>query len=240
MNYIDINTCFGTLPNKPFDVSAQGLAELLARDGISQAVTVSLAGAYLGADEGNQDTLSASREHPPLLPAATVDPRTYYGKGDLILKARESGFVMLRLFNRVQEWPLDFSPVEVIFEEAHEAGLPVMVDVVWFGDITRAAQLAVVTETPVVLAGVEPDKLSEAVVSMTEFPDLYVDTSLFTTPEPLKLLCDEIGPERILFGSGAALSDAGTARLALETSSLSDQDIRRIASLNALRLLRIP
>ena len=204
MNTLDINTCFGSLPDRAFDVDADGLVEILKHEGITQAVTASLAGAFLGPEEGNVETLEACEDHAELLPAATVDPRSYFGKGDMVLKAREHGFVLLRLFNRIQNWPLDFSPVEVIFEEAAEAGLPVMVDATGYGDITRACQLSAVTETPVIAVGIGYDKLSEAIVCMTEYPSLYVDTSLIVTPDGLKVLCDEVGPERILFEIGRA------------------------------------
>ncbi len=240
MDYLDINTCFGSLPDRTLDVPPHRLIELLEREGISQAVTASLAGAFLGPEEGNTETLEACEDHPQLLPAATVDPRSYFGKGDMVLKAREQGFVMLRLFNRFQNWPLDFSPVEVIFEEASEAGLPVMLDTVNYGDITRACQLSAVTETPVVMVGIDLEKLSEAIVCMTEYPGLYIDTSLAATPDGLKILCEEVGSERILFGTGAAPVSPGSARLTLLTAPLGDEDRRNIASLNALRLLGTP
>ena len=237
MDYLDINTCFGSLPDRPFDVDAAKLVEILKHEGISQAVTASLAGAFLGPEEGNIETLEACEDYPELLPAATVDPRSYFGRGDMVLKAREHGFVMLRLFNRLQQWPLDFSPVEVIFEEAHEAGLPVMVDATYYGDITRACQLGAVTSTPVIVVGIGYDKLSEAIVCMTEYADLYVDTSLIVTPDGLKVMCEEVGSERILFGSGAAERYAGSARLTLASSGLPEEEVRGIASQNALKLL---
>lgn len=246
MNYLDINTLLGSRPDTPIDVEAARLDELLESQGISQAVTASLAGTAWHFGETNLATLRVCEKHARLLPAAMVDPRSYFGKEDVVLQARQQGFVMLKLFNRLQDWPLDFSPVEVIFQEAHEAGLPVMVDAVRYGDITRAAQLGAVTETPVIVAGVGHDMLSEAVVCMTEFADLYVETSLLAiaqphpAPDALKVLCEEVGPERILFGTGAPLGNPGSVKVALETSSLTDQDIRSIASLNALGLLRNP
>ena len=240
MDFLDVNTCFGALPDRSFDISASMLDELLEKEGIAQAVTASLAGAYLGAEEGNIETLEACEDHPRLLPAATVDPRSYFGKGDVVLKAREQGFVMLRLFNRAQKWPLHFSPVEVIFEEAGEAGLPVMLDAVVFGAVTRACQLSAVTETPVVMTGVDMERLSEVIVCMTEYPRLHIDTSLLATADGLKILCEEGRPEGILFGTGAASACVGSARLTLLTAPISDEDRRNIASLNTLRLLGTP
>lgn len=240
MDYVDANTCFGSAPGRRFDVSAQQLVEILKREGIGRAVTASLAGAYLGPEEGNAETLEACRRHSELLPAATADPRSYFGRDELVLRARRQGCVLLRLFNGLQGWPVDFAPVRVILQEARDAGMPVMLDAAARGEITRACRLAAEVGVTLIVSEIGYQGLSEIIVCMTEFPQVYAETSRIVTPDGLGVMCREVGSERLLFGTGAAVNYVGGPKLTLTGSGLGADDVRRIASRNVLELLGRP
>ena len=79
MEWIDANTFFGTWHRRRMDVPPEELVRLLREAGTSRALTLSLSGPLLEAEEGNDATRLATLRHRELIPMGTIDPRVYVG-----------------------------------------------------------------------------------------------------------------------------------------------------------------
>jgi len=236
MEWIDGNTFFGTWPKRKLDVPSEELVRLLREAGTSRALTLSLAAPLLHAVEGNNLTRLASIEHRELVPFGAVDPRKYTGEG-AVQRLRETGCAALRLTNRINAFPLDIAPVELILTESAHAEITAFVDVIGWGDCTTLERLAERCGCRVVMVGVHYNFLSEALVCMKRSNLLYLETSRLNTPDGVRVVSSEVGPERVLFGSGAPFSYASSARMVAEHSRLTGQELDWVSSKTVLSLL---
>ena len=69
------------------------------------------------------------------------------------------------------------------------------------------------------------------------YPYLYIDTSTYVAHRQLESLVEELGPERLLFGSRLPLYEAGAALAVLATARISDEARLAIAGGTLRRLL---
>jgi predicted TIM-barrel fold metal-dependent hydrolase len=236
VNWIDANTWFGAWPHRDLNVPPGKLVKILRAAGTSRALTLSLAGPKLSADEGNEETLRACTEHSELIPVAVIDPRKFTMTG-AAMAARDRGFAAVRLANGMLGFPLDISPVEEIVSDCAANHLPVFVDVAGWGDATACERLANDAGARIVMIGVRYATLSEAVVSMKRAPGLYLEISKLNTPDAIRAAADEVGAERMLFGSGAPFNYARCARDVAEHNNLNDDELEQVASKTVLSLI---
>lgn len=236
MEWIDANTFFGSWPKRKLNVSAAELVKLLKEAGTSRALTLSLAAALLEAVEGNEHTREVCARHRELIPFAAVDPRKYTGDGP-VNRARELGCAAVRLTNGINGFPLDVSPVEEIMKECAANDLAVFLDITDWGSATVCERLAEKTGARIVMLAVRYAILSESIISMKRSKRLYLEISKLNTPDAIRVSCDEVGPERILFGSGAPFNYAANARAVAEHNNLTDDELEWIASKTVLSLM---
>jgi predicted TIM-barrel fold metal-dependent hydrolase len=236
MEWIDGNTFFGTWPKRKLDVPSEELVRLLKEAGTSRALTLSLVAPLLDAVEGNNLTRLASIEHRELLPFGAVDPRKYTGTG-AVRQLRELGCAALRITNRINAFPLDIAPVELILTECAHADLTAFVDVTGWGECTTLERLAASSGCRVVMCGVHYSFLSEAIVCMKRSKLLYAEISRLNTPDGVRVVCSEAGPERVLFGSGAPFNYASSAHMVAEHNRLTDQELDWVSSRTLMSLL---
>jgi len=236
MKWVDGNTFFGSWPHRRLDVSAEELVRLLKEAGTSRALTLSLAAPKLDAVEGNDLTRQACIKHRELIPFAAVDPRKYTGEGP-VTRAREVGAAALRITNAMNAFPLDISPVEEIVHEAAANDLTVFVDITDWGDATVCERLAETTGARIAMLGVRYAILTESIVSMKRAKGLYLGIAKLDTPDAIRASCDEVGPERIFFESGAPFNYARCARDVAEHNHLTDDELDWVSSKTVLSLL---
>ena len=111
--------------------------------------------------------------------------------------------------------------------------MPIMVSVDRRGDATQLARLLDDFPHPVILEGVSPDTLTEAISLLRVYPNLYVETHALLAPHALPLLRDTVGVERVLFGSDAPGRSLAAALHYVRKSDLSESDQEAILSRNA-------
>lgn len=68
-------------------------------------------------------------------------------------------------------------------------------------------------------------------------PNLHIEISNFTVHRGVELVVNEFGSERIVYGSGMPLQNAGASLAILRYAAISDEDRLAIAGGNARRLL---
>ena len=236
MEWIDANTYFGTWHLRELDVPPEELVKLLKEAGTTRALTLSLSGPLLEAAEGNDLTRLACIQHRDLIPFGTVDPRVYTG-GEAVKRLVDLGAAAVRLTNGMNGYPLDTSTVAVVLKECAEQDMTAFVDVTGAGQMTLIERLAERAECRVAMLGMHQALLSEAVVCLKRCAYLYLETSRLNTPDGVRILCREVGPDRVMFGSGAPFNYASCARRVAEHQDLDEEELAWVASKTVKSLL---
>lgn len=247
MMRVDINACFGhwpywDLPHK----TGEDLIRLMDRNGIDKAAVLSLRGILVDWRAGNDETLAVSAKHPGrLIPMATLSP-FMEGNGDELRRLADSGMRGVRLYPLFHSYPLDSDFTDDICRAAAERRIPVMIPtrpmMNWrFKTVaiesigTLAARHAA---TSFIVSG--PNYLIEyqaLVKVMRQCPNVSYEISCLQGFNSVADLVSQVGADRVLFGTGAALNYPACNVAKLDHAELSAQHRDAVAAENALRLL---
>jgi hypothetical protein len=237
MEITDVNTMFGAYPSQKPDSSPEALVGVMQSQQVNWCLTLSTWGLFYHDAEGNAETLRACRAHDHLIPVATLNPMAYWGQTGVIERVKDEPFEMFRFFPDKQGWPLPFAPfTDVLARLAALPKMPIMVSVTRPGDATLLARETDEYPHPVILEGVTPATLAEAVSLLRRHPNLLVETHALHVPGALALLRDTVGIERVLFGSGAPGLSLGAALRAIQNADLTEAEKTAVLSSNAQRL----
>lgn len=237
MEITDVNTLFGAYPSHRADSDPQTLASVMSVQNVDYCLALSTYGLYARDSDGNAETLNACRAHDHLIPVATLNPLTYWGQPDMVQNIAGDGFEMFRFFPRTQKWPLDFAPFAAILDIlAALPRAPLMIETTHPGDITQLARATQNYPHPIVLEGVSPATLAEAVTVMRRAPSVYVETHALQSPDALPFLKQSVGVERVLFGSGAPGLSLAAALAYVRRSALSEADQAAVLGGNAQQI----
>ncbi len=234
MEITDVNTLFGAYPAQHADSSPETLVDAMRANGIAWGLTLSTYGLFHQVGEGNDETMNACRAHDHLIPVATLNPVHYWGQDGLIEGIAENAFEMVRFFPHLQGWPLEFAPfLRILSTLGRLPKMPIMVSVDKRGDATQLARLLDNFPHAVVLDGVSPDTLTEAIMLMRVHPNLYLETHALSAPYALPLLRDTVGISRVLFGSDAPGRSPAAALRYVRASGLTEADQEAVLAGNA-------
>ncbi len=237
MEITDVNTLFGAYPAQHADSSPETLVEAMRAQSVDWCLALSTWGLFHSAPAGNAETMRACQAHDHLIPVATVNPVHYWGQEGMIEEIAEGAFEMFRFFPHLQGWPLEFAPfMRILSILGRSARTPIMVSVQERGEATQLLRLLDDFPHPVILAGVSPDTLTEAVSLMRVHENLHVETSALLAPYALPLLRDTTGIGRVLFGSDAPGRSLAAALRYVRASGLSEAEQGAVLSGNAQRI----
>lgn len=236
---IDAHTHFGRLSFGRDDLSLETLLRELDRHGIDRALGASLKGAYCDFAEGNDETLRAARQHPQLVPMATVDPRRYLGCADEIARRAEQGFRALRVFPEAQGWPLEFLPFLNLLPLLARHGMTLLVSAAANGTATQLVRLLGDSGVAVVLLDVGYGSMAEAIAAARAYPALRIEMHRINTPGGVKILAEAVGAERVVFGSESPACAIASPLNMVRQAEISEADQQRILGANLAALLGI-
>ena len=243
MFVVDVNTCFGESPGDRFDLSLPTLVKALDNHQIGLAFTHSLRGVRYADDEANTETLQATQSHPGLLPVATLDLRHHLGWEREVERCLSQGVRLFRLFPEFQGW----SPSDSFFA-ALMAKLEVSQSVVMLSvggaclrpgaaTPTSVGQATAAHGVPIILTEVGYFNMAETIAAMPRFSNLYAETNMLSTPGGVDVLTNEVGADRLLYGSGAPVLPIQRALNQILESNVSEQAKAQVLGGNAARLL---
>ncbi len=234
---IDANTIFGPWPVVRADMPVERLVAALQNHGVVRSVAISTVGAMHNHNDGNAETLRLCADKPQLTPAATIDPRGYFGQRGLVAKLKEQGFGVLRFFPLVQSWNLELSSFVDILDDAEPVGMPMMTQSEQTGMPSALAKSLGGRTAPMILEGVEFANMAEAVSVMRKHPNVFVETSRLRVPGALRFLVDQVGPDRVIFGSGCLRNSLAAASRYIVDSEITDEQKAAILGGNIKRLI---
>lgn len=237
MEIIDANTMFGPCPRTTGDLSLDRLVGAIKRHGVAKSLTLSTVGIFHSYNDGNAETLSQCQGKAELLPAATIDPRAYFAGMKQIPNLVSQGFRLFRFFPGEQGWPLDHAAFEDILDELEPTSAPVMINASRTGDASALGHILGGKKHALILEGVVFETLAEAVAVMRRHDNIYAETHGLVVPGGLKFLADQVGPDRIIFGSDCPRSSLAGALRYVQESGLSDEDKAKVLGGNISRLL---
>ena len=236
---VDSNTHFGFLPYRDTDVSLKKLLSSMDEYGVAAALSYSLKGVAYDFEQGNDETLAASRANSRILPIATVDPRRHIGVIEEIEKRKAQGFVALRVFPEQQGWKIDSVMFRPILRKLESLQMPLMVTCQGSGTATDILRAVEGSTIPVILCGVGYFNLAEALAACDEHPALYMGAQIIDTPDSLAVAVDAIGPERLVFGSNSPSCSMRSSLNLVVESGLTDEQKTMLLSANIGRILGI-
>ena len=236
---LDLFTLIGPVPpHAPTGTGPQELRELLTRYGVSGAVTISTRSLYYDAATGNEETqrLCESDGGGALLPGALLDPRQPRPEATI------GGARLLYLLPATQGWPTGFAPMDLLLRNLAAGGVttPLWWEVKDCGDATAAASLlrAANYAGPVILGGVTGSAgLVEAITVAGSSELIFIATDILRGVGQVELAVRALGPQRILFASGAPAVSLRSALALVRLASLGDENEAMVFSGNARRIL---
>lgn len=235
---IDVNTVFGPWPIVRAEMPVERLVQALKSHEVAKSLALSTVGVLHNHGDGNAETLRLCTEQQGMLiPVATIDPRGYFGAAGMVAKLVESGFRMFRFFPLLQEWSLDHAAFCDLLDEIEPANVPVMVQARESGCPSALMRILQGRKTTFILEGVCFENMAEAISVMRKYPNVACDTRELRVPGALRFLVDQVGADRVIFGSGCLRSSLAAALGYVMDAEIADEAKAGILAGNIKRLL---
>ena len=259
---IDISTCFGKSPQRrvrhadavtnarmfdepgpvrpttqDVDWSLDNLLTVLDRHQVTRALTYSLRGKRYDFVTGNDETCQAAREHPQLVPVATIDPRRHFGCREEVRRCIDRGFGVFRFFPDEQGWSISSLPFLNICEQLAEHRVAVMLPAGGWGQQTAIANLICPFGFTTVAMAATFGVVAESIAVARQCHNLLCDTSAMCASGAVEAMVAEAGAAKLLFGSNSPEFYFQAAHNLVAEAQISDADRDAILGQNALRHL---
>jgi predicted TIM-barrel fold metal-dependent hydrolase len=227
----------GMYPTHKLDITVERLVREMDAYRVAASIAVSTIGVFHDHALGNTATLDAAKGANRVIPAATINPKHYFGSASDVAAIRRQGFRLFRFFPDEQGWPVDSPAFAQVLKHLAEIKSPVMIDAAEPGEPGKIARAVADYPSPVILSAVSIETLAEALAAMADAPNLMIETHELRVPDGLSLIADRVGAERIIFGSGAPRRSVAGALQYVYSSALSDEDKQHVLGGNIKRIL---
>ncbi|MGQ9454810.1 MAG: amidohydrolase family protein [Armatimonadota bacterium] len=238
MLIIDCDTFFGAQANCAADTSAYVLVEALRSDGISHSIAYDLKARTYDVIEGNNRTLEVSRAYPEILPAASIDPRSFNRLEEEISRIAKLGFVVVRVFPESQGWSVDSVLFSRVVKACDENEIALMVNAESPGKASAIVERSCNTNIPIILVGANYNVLAEVFSAAIARPNTYVSTQYFVTPGIIEMGIGALGANRLVLGTGAPEFSCRPAINMVLGADISEEDKAKILGGNILSIIK--
>jgi hypothetical protein len=181
--------------------------------------------------------MAAAREHPEVLPVASVDPRTFDRVEGEIERVAGLGFAAVRVFPETQGWSVDSALFSRVVKACDEHRMPLMVSAEAAGKASAIVKRAKKTANPIILLGSNYNTQAETFSAASLRPNTYVSTQFFVTPGVVEIAAEALGADRLVLGMAAPEFAGRPAINMILGSELSDADKAKILGGNIARLI---
>lgn len=241
MSVIDVSTFFGKDPGQRVDYSLATLRQLMESHGISAALTLSLRGVHDDHVDGNAETIAVCRSHPGLIPVATINPQRGMDLEDDIRQIGDEGFRAVRFFPGAlaQRWSPSSLSFQRVIELLAPLGFPIIAPGGQNDMIAPLARTTAEAGLPIVFVEASYSTQAEVEEAARRYSHVYVDTARLSTPDAITLLAQEIGADRILYGTSMPQYSPQSSMNMIFRADLTTEERGQILAGNATRLFRL-
>jgi predicted TIM-barrel fold metal-dependent hydrolase len=243
MHVVDVNASFGKRvdPDPRFALAAL-LAEL-DRHEVACALACSSRGAYYDAAGGNAETMAAARGEPRILPVGTLDPRESPDWEPELQRCLDGGFRAIRFFPGLQGWSVSSAVFKRIPKALGGSGVCLIFSTAEGGDrwknVARIAEATAGAGLPVILLDTYYVEMAEVVAVMQDHPHVCAETNWMATVGAVEIMAEQVGVDRLLYGSGAPERSMQKALNQVLETALPEDLKAAVLGGNAMRLLGI-
>ena len=241
----DVNCMIGPWPTEELLFhTVVGLLRRMDELGIARAVVAHSYGLHYDANESNH-TLNAvlSALDPAmqarLLPCWTLLPpiTREHGTYDMLALLEGQNIHVARLYPREHNYSLSSPDTAVLLAALEQGRIITLIDIeqTSWEELERIA--AAFPQLPIVVCHVGYRSLRRMVGVLERHPNCRIELSFFSSHQGLEWLVERLGSDRILFGTGAPISDGGGAVTRLLTADLGFESCAAIGSGNLATLL---
>jgi len=244
MHVIDVNTSFGRRVEADPRYSPAALCDALDSHGVALALCYSQQGRHYDPRAGNREAIALSRDEPRLLPVGTLDPRDDPGWRRELAGCRAAGVRALRFFPGEQGWSVESACFREVLRAMRDTGMALLFSTrdcpTGWELSSRLAHMTAGTGLPLVLLDTSYWNMAEVMAVMRAYPHVYAETNWLATIDAVAIMAEAVGPDRLLYGSGAPARPMQKALNQVLEAELSAEHKAAILGGNALRLFRIP
>ena len=241
MKILDCNTVFGGIRKEAEFYDPLDVLKLMDKAGIDQALTASTIG-YLGNDVlANDETAAICSSEKRLLPVGTINPTTYTDVEQEIIKRKEQKFVAFRLFTEHYDVDFESMMIKDYFSLLEKHNMPLIVSAsdmkLSANYLDGIARRALDVSIPVIVLNVTAYKTASLIECAKYVPNLYFATRLLYLFGGLEYLCETIGSERLVLGSGIPYHYAMQSIYYIHRADIQDSDRENILYKNLERVI---
>ncbi|WML39729.1 amidohydrolase family protein [Neobacillus sp. OS1-2] len=248
ITYFDSNIYIGNWPFHQLRYNnLDGIFHLMKKVNIEKGIISSLDSVFCidrDLPEVNRKLYEQVREHPEkLLPFYTINPNVYDCSEYIDQLVKEYNSYGFRLYPTYHDYSLLSKAVDSVAVKASEYKIPIFVTYRFEDERVHHPNAKVPTANTEELAqffNKHPDTTfimggmritdAEELFNLLSYPNVYFELSFIQTPfRSLELLIEKVGVDRVLFGTGLPYWYPECTTLKLETSILSEENIRKIA-----------
>ena len=244
MFVIDVNTTFGKRLDQDPRYSLGTVAAELDRHEVALGLSCSMQGVFYDMRAGNDDSFAAGQRYDQIIPVCTLDIRDAPRWQNELERCATREFRAVRFFPGTQGWTVTSSLFEQLMERLKGSGLCLIFSIEETNQKSWecARDLARTTARsglPLILTDHSYADLGEIAAVMQEYPHVYAETNLLSSIGAIDVLAEQVGVERLLYGSYAPERPMQRAINAVLEADLPDEAKVAILGGNAMRLLGI-
>ncbi len=233
-NFFDCNCIVGRRAaarpenNMPVDE----IADELSRSGISRALSIHGYARDYDPATGNRMMSELAAAHEAFVPCYVVLPHftgEMPGGDDLLRYLDDGGARAVRLFPSEQNYGLGETWCGPLFTTLAGAGIPVLIDLDQTDWRELDSVLAAHPDLNLVLLRVGYRINRWLYPMLARYPGLRIESAFYALHRGIETTSRLFGPDRILFGTGLPVWNAGAAVAGVQYADLDDESRRQIA-----------
>ncbi len=250
IDYLDCYASVGKWPAKdpaaPWTVGK--MLDDMKRCGIHGALVYSNFARDLEPSVGNEIVSEICEENPRLFPCWVALPHTggeAPSGSEFVKIARSRGVRAVKIFPKLHHFLVNKRTLGDLLEALESAQMPLIVDaghyepynqITWSEVEWLAASYPTL---PILLHSVRWEATRFLLPLLQEFPNLHVEFSNYQANRIIEFLVERVGANQLLFGTEMMQKSPGAAKAFVDYADISEDDRRKIAGENLMRLLKI-
>ncbi len=239
MKIIDSNVCYGFYPKRRIDTSPDALLRRMDKAEINISLISSFNGIVNDFITANDTTLEVCKSHKDrFIPVATINPQTHFGVKEEVARMADAGIRLVKFWPTEQEWSVGQMHFANLIEKIAKTDLSIMLpsteSVTAIGSIARNFPNSIILET----VRAYP-KLAEIIAVANDVDNLFIETHLIASPDFIKVITDEIGEGRLVFGSGSPLHAISSSTMPVHNARVSNSNKENIFAGTIERILEL-